>query len=127
MQVLSATVAKAIRTTHGSEVEETVKFIENFFECLNVTNYDSGRKERKPFKEPYRSPDDFRLKWLQDFTDYLEQSNKSVKSRVGYSDKQKQSMLLSPETRLGIKITGKCYIFIFVYTCIYKYVFLFLQ
>ena len=95
MQVLSATVAKAIRTTHGSEVEETVKFIDNFdkfFDCLNVTNYDSGRKERKPFEEPYRS-DDFRLKWLQDFTDYLEQWNKSVKSRVGYSDKQKQSML----------------------------------
>ena len=69
MQVLSATVAKAIRTTHSSEVEETVKFIENFdkfFDCLNVTNYDSGRKERTPFKEPYRS-DDFRLKWLQDF------------------------------------------------------------
>ena len=45
-----------------------MKLIENFdkfFDCLNVTNYDSGRKERKPFKEPYISPDDFRLKWLQ--------------------------------------------------------------
>ena len=77
------------------------------------------RTARKLFKEPYRSPDE---KWHQD---YLEQWNNSVKSRVGYSDKQNQSMLPSPETRLGIKITAKCDVF--VHTCIHKYVFLFLQ
>ncbi|KAL5478057.1 hypothetical protein EMCRGX_G024933 [Ephydatia muelleri] len=82
-EVLSATIAKAIRTTRGFEVEETVKLIENFdkfFDCLNI-------------------------EMASDFTDYIEQRNKSVKSRVGYSDKQKKSMLLSPETRLGVKIS----------------------
>ena len=39
--------------------------------------------------------------------DYLDEWKKSVKSRNGYSDKQKQSMLLSPETLLGIKIIGE--------------------
>ena len=34
-------------------------------------------------------------------------------------------MLLSPERRFGIKITGKCIIHVFVHTCVHKYVFLF--
>lgn len=48
--VLSEKVAKAIQATQGPEAEETVKFIEyfdKFFDCLNVDNYISGRKQRK--------------------------------------------------------------------------------
>ena len=32
--------------------------IDKFFDCF-VTNYDAGKKKRKPFQDPYCSPDDF--------------------------------------------------------------------
>ena len=51
--------------TGGRAVQDTAKFVSmvnKFFDCLNVNNYDSGRKERKVFKQPYRSGTDFRLK-----------------------------------------------------------------
>jgi hypothetical protein len=35
-----------------------------FFDALNVSNFDSGKHESKPFKDPYRSPTDFRLRLL---------------------------------------------------------------
>ena len=49
----------------GSEVSETSRFammFDKFFDLLNVSNFDSGKKERKPFKDPHRSATDFRLK-----------------------------------------------------------------
>ena len=33
-----------------------------FFDCLNVNSFDEGKHQRKPFKDPYRSVKDFRLK-----------------------------------------------------------------
>ena len=65
LQVLSNTVATALRLTGKDEVEETARFVTMFdrlFDCLNVTDFDSGRHSRNPFKAPYRSGDDFRLK-----------------------------------------------------------------
>ena len=56
---------KALQLTGGPEVEETVRFIsffDRFFDCFNVSSYSAGRKQRKVFKQPYRSPADFRLK-----------------------------------------------------------------
>ena len=47
------------------EVEETARFvmmIDRFFDCLNVTDFDDGRRTRNPFKAPYRSGSDFRLR-----------------------------------------------------------------
>ena len=47
-----------------------------------MDNYTSGLKERKEFKEPYTSPDDSRLEWLQnDFLAYLKAWEESVQSR----------------------------------------------
>ncbi|KAL5515328.1 hypothetical protein EMCRGX_G000480 [Ephydatia muelleri] len=57
-EALSETVAKAIQATEGAEAEETVKFIEyfdKFFDCLNVDNYTSGRRQRKEFREPHHN------------------------------------------------------------------------
>ena len=65
LQVLSNTVATALRLTGKDEVEETAQFVTMFdrlFDCLNVADFDSGRHSRNPFKAPYRSGDDFRLK-----------------------------------------------------------------
>ena len=64
MQVMSERVSKAMLLTGGSEAFETSYFfgkIDKFFDCLNVTNYTSGRHARKKFQMPYFKPDDFRL------------------------------------------------------------------
>ena len=107
--MLSESVAKAMALTGGPVVSETVKFIsmmDKFFDCLNVDNYSSGCKERKPFKQPYRSSNDFRLTWLEkEFLPYLDQWEQSVLSRDVEDDKD--NMLLSHETLLGIRLTGQ--------------------
>ena len=54
--------------TGGSDVVETVKFVDimdNFFDCMNVMSFEAGKKQRKPFQQPYRSSSDFCLKVLQ--------------------------------------------------------------
>ena len=65
MQVLSHSVSKALTHTLGSVTAGTAEFVDifdKFFDALNVSNFDSGKHERKPFKDPYRSASDFRLK-----------------------------------------------------------------
>ena len=63
MQVLSNSVATALKMYGGEEAEETAIMAETFnnvFECLNVSCYTAGKHQRNKFKEPYRSKDDFR-------------------------------------------------------------------
>ena len=62
--MLSNTVAKALTFREGKDAEATVQFItkmNKFFDCLNVGNFDDGKRKRDPFKQPYRSARDFRL------------------------------------------------------------------
>lgn len=63
-QVLSATVAGALKMTGGEEAKETAQFnelVHKFFDCLNVTNCHSGKHNRKAFQDPF-CPNDFHLK-----------------------------------------------------------------
>lgn len=63
-QVLSSTVAEAIKLTRTKEAMETAWFIEKmdkFFDCFNVSSFEVGKRKRKPFQQPYRGADDFRL------------------------------------------------------------------
>ena len=63
-QVLSSSVSKGM-TLLGEVASETARFADmfyKFFDALNVCNFDSGKRERKSFKDPYRSSKDFRLK-----------------------------------------------------------------
>ena len=65
LQALSEQVAHALEQTRGDEVLETIKFIrymDKFFDCLNVTNLEVGYHKKKRFQEPYMSSNDFRLK-----------------------------------------------------------------
>lgn len=65
MQVLSNTVSKAMETRGKAETEGTAKFVDmfnKFFDCLNVSNFTAGMKNKNPFKSPYRKETDFRLK-----------------------------------------------------------------
>ena len=63
--MLSESVSKALLLTGGDEVTETAHFIaliDKFFDCFNVSNFNSGKLKRKVFQDPYRSADDFRIK-----------------------------------------------------------------
>ena len=63
-------VATALEKTGKDEVLETAKFVrimDQFFDCLNVTNLVTRKQKRKLFQEPYRpnkdpSKEDFHLK-----------------------------------------------------------------
>ena len=65
MQVLSKSVSDALFLFGGPEAEETaifVKMFDEWFDAVNVCNFSDGQYQRKPFKNPYRSGEDFRLK-----------------------------------------------------------------
>ena len=136
---MSESVANGLRLIDEGEMAETIKFVDNFdkfFDCLNVSNLSTGKEQRKPFKQPYYSANDFRLKvfsaflpatlhnyivlqWLNDtFLKYLSNWETSVELRDGYqfaSTKEGQRklkpeqllMLLSQETRQGLCITSR--------------------
>ena len=70
IQVLSESVANGLHSTGGDEVVETIKcvdYFDKFFDCMNVSSLSAGRHQRKPFKQPYYSKDDFRLKVAMHF------------------------------------------------------------
>lgn len=129
-QVLSESVHKALVATGGEAAQGTAHFVimmDRFFDCLNVNSFTAGKHKRKPFQNPYRSGLDFRLKvfdcmhvsrqlfdgdielqWLEDdFIGYLDAWEESVQALHGFTKTQKNKMLLSPETRLGLRTTGK--------------------
>ena len=63
-QVLSDSVSKALAAFGGEKAIETSLFTEmfdKFFDSLNVRNFTDGKRARKPFQDPYRSGNDFRL------------------------------------------------------------------
>lgn len=63
--MLSSSVANALELVVGEEAKETARFaafFDKFFDSLNVSSFEEGRHSRNPFKAPYRSRDDFRLK-----------------------------------------------------------------
>jgi len=49
---MSETVSKALLNSKDTRVEETAKFIgmvDKFFDCLNVTHINNGRRKKKSF------------------------------------------------------------------------------
>ena len=64
-QVLSESVGNGLTFIGGDKVTETIEFVKNFdkfFDCVNITNLLAGKEQWKPFKQPYYSGTDFRLK-----------------------------------------------------------------
>ena len=62
---MSETVSKALRKMFGNYGEGTAKLVEivdHLFDCLNVRNLDEAKLKIKPFRSPYRSGTDWRLK-----------------------------------------------------------------
>ena len=62
---MSQTVSNALELTGGEEAKETAKFVaifDKFFDCLNVSSFEKGKRARKVFQNPYRKATDFRLR-----------------------------------------------------------------
>ena len=69
-QVLSTRTAAAMEEILGDKVSETVAYIHimnDWFDCLNVSNLTSGFKQRNENLKPFRSQVDPRLNWLKEF------------------------------------------------------------
>ena len=125
-QVLSNSVSKAIELQGGPNSFETAYFIQKmnyFLDCLNVSSYSAGKRNRNVFQQPYLSPTDFRLKvslcttlsffndsfdlqFLKELISYLDHWKYTVVKRDGCDDKEKMQMVLSNITDQGIRITG---------------------
>ena len=63
MQVLSTTMAKAIKIENLHYTHSTVKFISMFdrvFDCLNVSKFNQDSKGKRELA-PYRNVDDWRF------------------------------------------------------------------
>ena len=130
---MSERVSKGLLAHFGEGVKELSKFVEYFdklFDALNVRDYTSSIHSLKPFKMPYRSGNDFRLKvlhvcvqqnactrivhfinkWLKDtFIPWLDSWEKAVHDRKDINASEKEIRLLSKETSQGIRITGTHY------------------
>ena len=64
IQVLSSTVANALKVQGRQDTSSTILFLEYinaFFDMLNVSNVISGKRKRKPSMEPYRDATDWRF------------------------------------------------------------------
>ena len=63
LKVLSDSVSKAIERSGGSSFETSyfIAKMDKFFDCFNVSSYCAGKRSRKPFLQPYRGANDFRL------------------------------------------------------------------
>ena len=58
-------MSKALYFSGDEYSFETVYFIDKidkFFDTLKVSSFNKGKHKRKPFCEPFRSPNDFRMK-----------------------------------------------------------------
>ena len=109
-QVLSKSVAIALRESGREEVTGTAKFFEmnSFFDITNVRSKTEHVKKRNEFIKPYKSADDERLVWLKDvFLAYLEDWRRSISNHEGnYSSDQQGRMFLSSQTYESLKISS---------------------
>ncbi len=69
IQVLSKSVADAFQYYGNPETvatEEFIRYADKFFDCLNVRSLSEWVLKRKPDRKPYSSPEDERLKVIEE-------------------------------------------------------------
>eukprot|EP00731_Ephydatia_muelleri_P032664 Em0024g208a len=106
-QVLSNSVAKELLCLLAKRHRiYFAEIFDRFFDCLNSSSLSAGKRSRNPFRSPYRSGTDWKLKWLTDvFLPYLDEWENCVYEREGFDKSQRSMMLLSKETRQSLKVT----------------------
>ena len=87
---------------------EFCKFMDMFFDCLNVRNQYEGNTKRKEYLQPYGETDDARFTWLEnEFLSYLGNWKESTENRPGnFSHNTRSRMFLPLQTYEGLKITA---------------------
>ena len=115
VQVLSKSVAIALKESDREEVHGTAMFcnmMNSFFDCTNVRLRDEHSRKRNDFIKPYTSYDDRRFTWLTDvFLTYLEDWKMSILTRPGeYSANERDKMFLSLQTYNGLKISVQSHV-----------------
>ena len=111
-QVLSSTMANAMRMRSKPELSESAVFCETFdkwFDCLN------GRclKASKPDLRPYyaNNVNDPRYQWLEkEFLGWLSAWETEVEALPDLSKTQKNKLLMSYQTIQGLRITTKSFV-----------------
>jgi len=104
-----------------TETERFVRYFDRFFDCMNVRCFTECFEHRKPDLRPYRSPKDDRLKVTNSSiihlkshcymvthtcTQWLKECQTSIEQQEDFTNAQKQTMCLSKETLLGLRMTG---------------------
>ena len=114
VQILSHSVATALKfyDIPGSQATQTfVANMNRFFDMLNVRSKNEGIHKMKEDLKPYESHSDCRLHWLEnDFLQYLATWEENVEQRPGFKPAEKSLMLLSRETREGLRITIQSFV-----------------
>ena len=111
-QVLSDTVAKALKHCYGNRVKATCDLIWNlnkWFDIMNTRAFGESVACRNHNLSVFSFADDPRLEWLdQDFLEYFDNWRHNVEERPGvYSESEKAKMQLSHQTLKGFSITTK--------------------
>ena len=82
-QVLSESVSNILINNYP----DAGKFMDMFFDCLNVRNQYEGNTEKKEYLQPYREIDDARFIWLEnEFLPYLDNWKESTENRPTMAD-----------------------------------------
>lgn len=111
VQVLSDSMAVALRQLLGDEASETSKLcgmMNKFFDCMNVRSVTEHRHKNNANVKPYTDVNDERLDWLQSgFLCYLNTWKNNIQRRGNnFSTNAKAKMFISWQTFEGFKITS---------------------
>ena len=114
VQILSRTTSEALKfySIRDSAATQTLLlFMDRFFDMLNVRSPEEAVKKRKDDLRPYSSAEDSRLTWLEEgFLAYLDDWEDAVRKRDGFRRGEQELMLLSSETRVGLRITVNSFV-----------------
>ena len=111
-QVLSKTVEKVLLVTGSAEVAASANLcfkMDKFFDCFNVRNTEEHKIKLKSFLRPYRSVNDVRFAWLDEFLQYSENWKTSTLEReINFSQRNREVMFLPWQTyeRLRLYISN---------------------
>ena len=100
IQVLSENVSYILinyypDAAHGTA--EFCKFINMFFDCLNVCNQYEGNTKGNEYLHPYREIDGARFAWLEnELLPYLDNWKESTENRPGSFSQNAQSKMFLP-------------------------------
>ena len=107
-QKFSHSVGNTLLSFCSPDFHGTAKFclMDKFFDCMNIRNTSEHLLKAKPFLKSYKSTDDKRFNWLDQFLEYLRLWKVSTDDRPGnFSQSARSNMVLSMQTYEGIELS----------------------